>query len=137
MTPTTPRESRKASSSSPITTIFFGGLSASGNSSDSKTGSQKRRSSSPMPVPGPLSVRNLLSSARSMDVLRGCCFAFGEAWRRVNEASTRQPQKSQLLFPHDNLISLKLKDNLSRPRRGRRLWPIGFRALHELLGLPG
>src|ERR1700754_2531266 len=66
MTPTTPRESRNASSSSPITTIFFGVPSASGNSSDSNTGSQKRRSNSPIPVPAPLSVRNLLSSARSM-----------------------------------------------------------------------
>src|SRR6516164_8785203 len=66
MTPTTPRESRKASNSSPSTTIFFGSLSGSGSSSDSSTGSQKRRSNSPIPVPGPLSVRNLLSSARSM-----------------------------------------------------------------------
>ena len=75
MTPTTPRVSRKASSSSPITTIFFGGPSASGNSSDSSTGSQNRRSNSPIPVPAPLSVRNLLSSARSMGVLRNLfCF---------------------------------------------------------------
>src|SRR5216684_4096843 len=66
MTPTTPRLSRKANNSSPITTIFFGGPSASGNSSESKTGNQKRRSNSPMAVPAPLSVRNLLSSARSM-----------------------------------------------------------------------
>src|ERR1700704_4823450 len=70
MTPTTPRESRNASSSSPITTIFFGGPSVSGNSSESKTGNQKRRSNSPIGVPGPLSVRNLLSSARSMSFLR-------------------------------------------------------------------
>src|SRR6266436_767445 len=71
MTPTTPRLSRKASSSSPITAIFFGGPSASGNSSDSSTGIQNRRSNSPIGVPEPLSVRNLLSSARSMTDLRG------------------------------------------------------------------
>src|ERR1700710_1942968 len=70
MTPTTPLESRNASSSSPMTTIFFGGPSASGNSADSSTGSQNRRSNSPMPVPAPLSVRNLLSSARSIRGLR-------------------------------------------------------------------
>src|SRR5262249_54159787 len=67
MTPTTPRESRKASSSSPITTIFFGVPSASGSSSDSSTGIQNRRSNSPIGVPAPDSVRNLLSSARSME----------------------------------------------------------------------
>ena len=78
MTPTTPLESRKASISSPITTIFFGVPSASGNSFDSSTGSQNRRSNSPMPVPAPLSVRNWLSSARSMGVLRMFCFAFRE-----------------------------------------------------------
>src|SRR5215472_2616060 len=66
MIPTTPRESRNARSSSPITTIFFGSPSASGSSSDSSTGSQKRRSNSPIGVPAPDSVRNLLSSARSM-----------------------------------------------------------------------
>jgi hypothetical protein len=49
-----------------MTMIFFGGPSASGNSSDSSTGNQKRRSNSPIAVPAPLSVRNLLSSARSM-----------------------------------------------------------------------
>jgi hypothetical protein len=49
-----------------MTTIFFGGPSASGNSSDSRTGSQNRRSNSPIPVPAPLSVRKRLSSARSM-----------------------------------------------------------------------
>src|SRR5437762_13255289 len=74
MIPTTPRESRKASNSSPITKIFFGGPSASGNSADSSTGSQNRRSNSPMPVPAPLSVRNRLSSARSMGGLRGVRF---------------------------------------------------------------
>src|SRR5258705_1200476 len=89
MTPTTPRVSRKASSSSPMTTIFFGVPSASGNSSDSSTGIQKRRSNSPMPVPGPLSVRNLLSSARSMGKPPGSCFAFAGDWRRRGEASTR------------------------------------------------
>src|SRR6267154_3763507 len=73
MTPTTPRLSRNASNSSPITTIFFGGPSASGNSADSDTGSQNRRNSSPMPVPAPLSVRNLLSSARSMACPPDCC----------------------------------------------------------------
>src|SRR4051794_696538 len=66
MSPTTPRESRKASSSSPRTTIFFGSPSGSGSSSDRSTGIQNRRNNSPMPVPGPDSVRNLLSSARSM-----------------------------------------------------------------------
>src|SRR5450756_591121 len=70
MTPTTPRESRNASNSSPITTSFFGGQSGSGNSSDSSTGSQNRRSRSPIGVPAPLSVRKRLSSARSMAVLR-------------------------------------------------------------------
>src|SRR5271169_608540 len=89
MTPTTPRESRKASSSSPSTTIFFGGPSASGNSSESSTGSQKRRSNSPIGVPAPLSVRNLLSSARSMADLPESYFAFGEAWRRCGQASMR------------------------------------------------
>src|ERR1700682_1135547 len=71
MTPPTPRESRNASSSSPITTIFFGTPSASGNSSDSNTGGQNRRSNSPIAVPAPLSVRNLLSSARSMGIPKG------------------------------------------------------------------
>src|SRR5437899_9704668 len=66
MIPTTPLVSRKASSSSPITTIFIGGPSASGNSFDSSTGIQNRRSNSPIPVPAPLSVRKALSSARSM-----------------------------------------------------------------------
>jgi hypothetical protein len=47
-------------------TIFFGGQSGSGNCSDNSTGNQNRRSNSPMAVPAPLSVRNLLSSARSM-----------------------------------------------------------------------
>src|ERR1700733_528384 len=70
MIPTTPRESRNASNCPPITTIFLGAPSASGNSSDNRTGSQKWRSSSPIGVPSPLSVRNLLSSARSMGVLR-------------------------------------------------------------------
>src|SRR5450631_4857353 len=88
MTPTTPRESRNASSSSPITTIFFGTPSASGNSSDSNTGSQNRRSNSPIAVPAPLSVRNLLSSARSMADLRVVVLLDG-AWRRRSEASTR------------------------------------------------
>src|SRR5258705_6463727 len=87
MTPTTPRESRKASNSSPMTTIFLGVPSASGNSFDSSTGIQNRRSSSPMPVPALLSVRNLLSSARSMgrppDIV---CFV--EAWRRRGDTST-------------------------------------------------
>src|ERR1700746_3020468 len=70
MTPTRPRESRKASSSSPSTTIFFGSPSGSGSSSDNSTGSQKRRNSSPIGVPAPDSVRNLLSSARSMRASR-------------------------------------------------------------------
>src|SRR5271154_7146300 len=86
ITPTTPRESRKASSSSPKATIFFGGPSASGNSSDSKTGIQNRRSNSPIGVPEPLSVRNLLSSARSME--RPPVVALGRAWRRRDGAST-------------------------------------------------
>src|SRR6267378_3815640 len=88
MTPTTPRESRKASNSSPITTIFFGGPSASGNSADNNTGIQNRRSNSPIPVPAPLSVRYLLSSARSMACPPGSCFAFGGDWRRPDGAST-------------------------------------------------
>ena len=61
-----PRVSRKASSSSPMTVIFFGAPSASGSSSDSRTGSQNRRSSSPIGVPDPLCVSSLLSSALSM-----------------------------------------------------------------------
>src|SRR5205085_2767913 len=48
------------------TMIFLGSPSGSGSSSDSSTGIQNLRSNSPMPVPGPASVRNLLSSARSM-----------------------------------------------------------------------
>src|SRR6266446_5728400 len=87
MTPTTPRESRKASNSSPMTTIFLGVPSASGNSFDSSTGIQNRRSSSPMPVPALLSVGNVLSSERSMgrppDIV---CFV--EAWRRRGDTST-------------------------------------------------
>src|SRR6185437_14093744 len=78
MTPTTPRESRNASSSSPSTTIFFGSPSASGSSSDNSTGNQNRRSSSPMPVPAPDSVRNLLSSARSMADLPILVLIFGK-----------------------------------------------------------
>src|SRR5579871_2021886 len=70
ITPTWPRESRKASSSSPMTTIFLGSPSTSGSSSDNATGSQKRRSNSPIPVPAPDSVRNLLSSARSIATSR-------------------------------------------------------------------
>src|SRR3954447_23536654 len=93
MMPTTPRESRKANNSSPITTIFFGGPSASGSSADSNTGSQNRRSNSPMPVPAPLSVRNLLSSARSMAgppdfVLLGDSLA--QVGRGVNAACQRR-----------------------------------------------
>ena len=71
-----------------MTTIFFGVPSASGNSSDSSTGSQKRRSNSPMPVPAPLSVRNLLSSARSMGRPPGCyCFwpRLAQVGRGVND----------------------------------------------------
>src|SRR5580704_121218 len=78
MTPTTPLESRNASNSSPITTIFFGGPSASGNSADSRTGNQNRRSNSPIGVPAPLSVRNLLSSARSMMILRDFILLLGK-----------------------------------------------------------
>src|SRR5437868_8340602 len=86
MTPTTPRLSRKASNSSPITTIFFGSQSGSGSSSDSSTGNQNRRSNSPIGVPAPLSVRNLLSSARSMDVLQDYwfCLSLAQARRDVN-----------------------------------------------------
>src|SRR5260370_39774927 len=97
MTPTTPRESRKASSSSPITMIFSGGPSASGNSSESRIGSQKRRSNSPIPVPAPLSVRNLFSSARSMAVLRGFILlltklgAGGAGRQRVSAAPSHRP----------------------------------------------
>src|SRR5450432_2565221 len=76
ITPTTPRESRNANSSSPITRIFFGGPSASGNSAESRTGSQKRRSNSPIGVPASLSVRNLLSSARSIFLPPGYWLAF-------------------------------------------------------------
>src|SRR5216684_3803635 len=98
MTPTTPRLSRNASSSSPITTIFFGGPSASGNSPDSNTGNQKRRSSSPIPVPAPLSVRNLLSSARSMKVSSGgfaSCFgqSLAQAERGVNACVAPHPEE--------------------------------------------
>src|SRR5262249_50070580 len=57
---------RKASSASPRTLIFFGGPSRSGSSSDSRTGSQNRRRSSPIGVPAPLSVNSLLSSALSI-----------------------------------------------------------------------
>src|SRR5258705_12160915 len=74
--------------------IFFGGPSASGNSSDSSTGNQKRRSNSPMPVPGPLSVRNLLSSARSM-AASGFVLAFAELGAgqagRQRRAIAREP----------------------------------------------
>src|SRR5216684_6827533 len=90
MTPTTPRLSRNASSSSLITTIFFGGPSASGSSLESNTGNQKRRSSSPIPVPAPLSVRNLLSSARSIACPPGFCLlllaSLAQAKRGVNAA---------------------------------------------------
>src|SRR5712692_485087 len=90
MTPTTPRESRNASSSSPITTIFFGGPSASGSSLDKSTGIQNRRNNSPIGVPEPLSVRNLLSSARSIACPPGFCLllwqSLAQAKRGVNAA---------------------------------------------------
>src|SRR6266404_8298322 len=96
MTPTTPLESRNASSSSPITTIFFGGPSASGNSFESSTGIQNRRSNSPIPVPAPLSVRNLLSSARSMGVLRGFVLLLPEIGA---DAARRQRGRSHRPLP--------------------------------------
>src|SRR3954464_9742642 len=89
MTPTTPRVSRKASSSSPSTVIFFGSPSGSGSSSDSSTGIQNRRNNSPIPVPGPDSIRNLLSSARSMEnPPDGLCFR--QDWRGRGKTSTRK-----------------------------------------------
>src|SRR6267142_3234972 len=119
MTPTTPRESRKASSSSPITTIFFGGPSASGNSSDSNTGIQNRRSNSPIPVPAPLSVRNLLSSARSIECPPSCyCFwhSLAQAERGVNageshfdrhpeEAATRPSRRTTARVSHPSRLA--------------------------------
>src|SRR5882757_7485105 len=114
MTPTTPLESRKASSSSPSTVIFFGSLSASGSSADSSTGIQNRRSSSPIPVPDPDSMRNLLSSARSMgDLPMLFLFQFvGRVSRRRNppiswrlkrrmtlRSSALQPQRNSLDRP--------------------------------------
>jgi hypothetical protein len=87
MTPTTPRESRKAKSSSPITAIFFGSPSTSGSSSDSSTGSQKRRSRSPIGVPAPDKVRTTLSSARSMTTSAKPVLVLRQGWPEQDDAS--------------------------------------------------
>src|ERR1700730_8524234 len=130
MTPTTPRESRNASSSSPSTTIFFGGPSASGNSSDNKTGSQKRRNSSPIPVPGPLSVRNLLSSARSMGCPPEFCLALPKlgAGRAGRQRISRAPKSlvvsvyfEGLRGDSDHSERPQRHDALIRPEDGFRL----------------
>src|SRR5882672_11093310 len=132
MTPTTPRESRKASNSSPITTIFFGGPSASGNSADSNTGIQNRRSNSPIPVPAPLSVRNLLSSARSIECPPSCyCFwhSLAQAERGVNageshfdrhpeEAATRPSRRTTARVSHPS----RLVEPVIGPAGGRTRW---------------
>src|ERR1043166_7344775 len=99
MTPTTPRVSRNASSSSPITVIFFGGPSASGNSSDNSTGSQNRRSNSPIGVPAPLSVRNLLSSARSIGFPPEPLIAFGEPGAAAAERQRKDRNRSRRGWP--------------------------------------
>src|SRR6185312_13996990 len=57
-----PFESRKATRSSPSRRRRTGGQSALGNSSASIAGSQNRRNSSPMGVPGPTRHANSLSS---------------------------------------------------------------------------
>ena len=115
MTPTTPLLSRKASSSSPITTIFFGVPSASGNSSDSSTGSQNRRSNSPMPVPAPLSVRNLLSSARSMG-RPPILFCF---WREIGAGCVHGARQRITQRLYDRPFALH-----RHPRAGARMRPV-------------
>src|SRR6476620_1408488 len=138
MTPTTPLVSRKASNSSPMTTIFFGVPSASGNSFDSSTGIQNRRSNSPMPVPALLSVRNLLSSARSMGGLRiDYCFSprLTQAERRVNVAASsygglakRNPPSPAITADYTSLIRpTKLHRPLPfhrHPRAGAGVGPV-------------
>ena len=64
--PTLPSVSLKAMSFSPKTCSLTGVLSALGTSSANITGSQKRRNSSPMGVPGPTCVINSLSSRVSI-----------------------------------------------------------------------
>src|SRR5690348_4990501 len=64
--PTLPLESRKATRYSPRTLSLIGGESGSGTSSGSRTGSQKRRKSSPMGVPELVWVIRALSSALSI-----------------------------------------------------------------------
>src|SRR5471032_616996 len=69
--PMRPFVSRKASRSSPITLIFFGGPSRSGSSADNSAGIQKRRSRAPIGVPASLCVRNSLSALLSISSLGG------------------------------------------------------------------
>ena len=64
--PTLPLVSRKATRSSPRMRQRIGSLSGWGNSEDSRAGSQKRRNSSPIGVPGPTRVRSSLSALLSI-----------------------------------------------------------------------
>src|SRR5258708_347871 len=113
MTPTTPRLSRNASSSSPITTIFFGGPSASGSCFDSSTGIQKRRSNSPIPVPAPLSVRNLLSSARSM----GCPPEFVLLLPEIGSDAARRQRVSRGTARRSVLFYVPIGNEVTGSRR--------------------
>ena len=85
-----------------MTVIFFGGPSASGNSSDSSTGSQNRRSSSPIGVPAPLSVSNLLSSALSMAFLRGFVLLLSKLGAARRGASTFGSRLMSRTVSHSN-----------------------------------
>src|SRR5579884_957913 len=66
MSPSRPSVSRKATRSSPSSRTLTGGQSGSGSSSAMSTGSQKRRSSSPIGVPGPTRVSSSLSDSLSI-----------------------------------------------------------------------
>src|SRR5579885_465361 len=69
MRPKRPLLSRKATSSSPSSFTRTGSQSGAGSSSESSTGSQNRRSSSPIGVPGPTCVSRSLSAWLSMLLL--------------------------------------------------------------------
>src|SRR5262249_26142526 len=140
--PTTQRESRKARSSSPITTIFFGSPSGSGSSSDSSTGSQKRRSSSPIGVPAADSVRKALSSARSIAVLPrllSCLVAsLAQAKRSVN-AIERTAQRRASRLDVGPALFLELHDVHDAGLHQLRLWNelnvLVLGLVHVLLGI--
>src|SRR5262245_6846285 len=69
MRPTSPRESRKITRSSPSRRTFFGGPSGVGSAEEGRHGIQYWRIRSPIGVPGPTRHRSSLSSLESIAVL--------------------------------------------------------------------